>query len=208
MPNGDIPNGFGPHSISNIIDPQSSMIDNGIDGFKFEKGKLVQLNKVVIENEKLTQLSKSMVENDASTAQITQEGTTPLNEEIGAATGFSDLLQQCVGQSLFAKQDSARPKMSVSAARSALNFSLATSFHSPNTLAKKELNKVPSFQLGEMADRFLPKLFKTGHTNRGTASESRVPRPPAEGRGRSQLLPRYWPRITDQELQQISGKYP
>jgi hypothetical protein len=36
----------------------------------------------------------------------------------------------------------------------------------------------------------------------------RVARPPAEGRGRNQLLPRYWPRITDQELQQISGEYP
>ncbi|KAA8517539.1 hypothetical protein F0562_017831 [Nyssa sinensis] len=33
----------------------------------------------------------------------------------------------------------------------------------------------------------------------------RVARPPAEGRVKSQLLPRYWPRITDQELQQISG---
>ncbi|KAL2899815.1 hypothetical protein RDABS01_024897 [Bienertia sinuspersici] len=30
-------------------------------------------------------------------------------------------------------------------------------------------------------------------------------RPPVEGRGRHQLLPRYWPRITDQELQQITG---
>ncbi|MED6122606.1 hypothetical protein PIB30_037097 [Stylosanthes scabra] len=36
-------------------------------------------------------------------------------------------------------------------------------------------------------------------------SQIRVARPPAEGRGRNQLLPRYWPRITDQELQQISG---
>lgn len=27
-------------------------------------------------------------------------------------------------------------------------------------------------------------------------------------RARSHLLPRYWPRITDQELQQISGEYP
>ncbi|XP_072987612.1 B3 domain-containing protein Os07g0563300-like isoform X1 [Typha latifolia] len=30
-------------------------------------------------------------------------------------------------------------------------------------------------------------------------------RPRMDARGRSQLLPRYWPRITDQELQQISG---
>ena len=44
--------------------------------------------------------------------------------------------------------------------------------------------------------------------NTGMASQVRVARPPAEGRGRNQLLPRYWPRITDQELQQISGEYP
>ncbi|XP_010268825.1 PREDICTED: B3 domain-containing protein Os07g0563300-like [Nelumbo nucifera] len=30
-------------------------------------------------------------------------------------------------------------------------------------------------------------------------------RPRGDARGRNQLLPRYWPRITDQELQQISG---
>ncbi|PQP98502.1 hypothetical protein Pyn_34889 [Prunus yedoensis var. nudiflora] len=41
--------------------------------------------------------------------------------------------------------------------------------------------------------------------NSTIASHARVARPPAEGRGRNQLLPRYWPRITDQELQQISG---
>ncbi|KAK2632499.1 hypothetical protein EUGRSUZ_L01473 [Eucalyptus grandis] len=29
--------------------------------------------------------------------------------------------------------------------------------------------------------------------------------PRGDARGRNQLLPRYWPRITDQELQQISG---
>lgn len=33
----------------------------------------------------------------------------------------------------------------------------------------------------------------------------RVARPPGEGRGKNQLLPRYWPRITDQELQQITS---
>lgn len=44
--------------------------------------------------------------------------------------------------------------------------------------------------------------------NVGMVSQIRVARPPAEGRGRNQLLPRYWPRITDQELQQISGEYP
>ncbi|KAL6568752.1 hypothetical protein OROHE_004436 [Orobanche hederae] len=39
-------------------------------------------------------------------------------------------------------------------------------------------------------------------------SPIRVARPPVEGRIKNQLLPRYWPRMTDQELQQISGMYP
>ncbi|KAL1804585.1 hypothetical protein ACET3Z_027653 [Daucus carota] len=41
--------------------------------------------------------------------------------------------------------------------------------------------------------------------NARTMSQMRVARPPVEGRIKSQLLPRYWPRITEQELQQISG---
>lgn len=41
--------------------------------------------------------------------------------------------------------------------------------------------------------------------NASTMSQMRVARPPVEGRIKSQLLPRYWPRITEQELQQISG---
>ncbi|XP_022861742.1 B3 domain-containing transcription repressor VAL2-like isoform X1 [Olea europaea var. sylvestris] len=42
-------------------------------------------------------------------------------------------------------------------------------------------------------------------TNSSTISQLRVARPPVEGRVKNQLLPRYWPRITDKELQQISG---
>ncbi|KAH6555173.1 hypothetical protein KP509_1Z276200 [Ceratopteris richardii] len=37
----------------------------------------------------------------------------------------------------------------------------------------------------------------------------RIARPPSEGRGKNQLLPRYWPRVTDQELQLLTAKeYP
>ncbi|POO03696.1 Zinc finger-type transcription factor, partial [Trema orientale] len=36
-------------------------------------------------------------------------------------------------------------------------------------------------------------------------TQIRNARPRADARGRNQLLPRYWPRFTDQELQQISG---
>lgn len=47
---------------------------------------------------------------------------------------------------------------------------------------------------------------KPSKSNKAIGSDNnRVGRPPAEGRGRGQLLPRYWPKITDQELLQISG---
>lgn len=75
-------------------------------------------------------------------------------------------------------------------------------------------NKASSmFQQVQKAHQFLPQLPNAGSGDTPDASKDgvshmRVARPPAEGRGRNQLLPRYWPRITDEELQQISGEYP
>jgi len=45
-------------------------------------------------------------------------------------------------------------------------------------------------------------------TSNGMISQERVARPPTDGKGKNMLLSRYWPRITDQELQQLSGEYP
>jgi hypothetical protein len=63
--------------------------------------------------------------------------------------------------------------------------------------------------------QLLPRPLHAGEPSPPTEAKSnengsvRIPRPPGQGRGRNQLLPRYWPRITDQELQQISsGEYP
>lgn len=39
-------------------------------------------------------------------------------------------------------------------------------------------------------------------------TQIRNARPRADARGKNQFLSRYWPRFTDQELQQISGEYP
>jgi hypothetical protein len=69
------------------------------------------------------------------------------------------------------------------------------------------------FQHAQRARHFLTRPPRAGEgaafdQTRDVFSHLRVARPPAEGRGRNQLLPRYWPRITDQELQQISGEYP
>ncbi|PQM40275.1 B3 domain-containing protein [Prunus yedoensis var. nudiflora] len=75
----------------------------------------------------------------------------------------------------------------------------------------REQSKTPSsFQQGQKSRPILPKPLKpavtmSSETNKGGFPNVRVARPPAEGRGKNQLLPRYWPRITDQELQKLSG---
>ncbi|KAL8258830.1 hypothetical protein R6Q59_026783 [Mikania micrantha] len=72
--------------------------------------------------------------------------------------------------------------------------------------------KVPSFKKEQKSHQIVPKQLKLGvsmmsKSNKGMAlgSNNQVDRSPSEGRGRSQLLPRYWPQTTDQELLQIHG---
>ncbi|XP_017698753.2 B3 domain-containing transcription repressor VAL2-like [Phoenix dactylifera] len=81
-----------------------------------------------------------------------------------------------------------------------------------NTLTGgRQQDKVLSaFQQVQRSHHFLPMPLRTSSGTDSEASKEifsgmSVARPPGEGRVRNQLLPRYWPRITDQELRQISG---
>lgn len=129
--------------------------------------------------------------------------------------------------SAFAKPDYSRPKQGVkdmyeSLALPSLKFSLTSPLGSSNSVLPIPIPGGPvpggiveaneptkgSLQHGQRARHISPKPPKpSSEANKGSSSQTRIPRPPAEGRGRSQLLPRYWPRITDQELQQLSGEY-
>ncbi|GAB2286186.1 hypothetical protein Dimus_020612 [Dionaea muscipula] len=98
-----------------------------------------------------------------------------------------------------------------------LNISLYAPSETPNfdlahadRVDEKEKIKQSLFQSTTRPRHILPKPPKNGYTKisdttKGSMSHVRAARPPAEGRLRNQLLPRYWPRITEQELQQISG---
>ncbi|KAL1549054.1 B3 domain-containing transcription repressor VAL2-like isoform X2 [Salvia divinorum] len=96
-----------------------------------------------------------------------------------------------------------------------LSIGLSASSNS-NTLAgviaeERQLNTaVSSFQQGCRLCHVLPRvlaILAAGlESNSSSITQLRVARPPVEGRIKSQLLPRYWPRITDQELQQISAE--
>ncbi|KAL8102054.1 B3 domain-containing transcription repressor VAL2 [Apium graveolens] len=98
-------------------------------------------------------------------------------------------------------------------AQSLIPHSLPNATHSlPNVVCEmmESDRPVSSYQHGSRSHCLLPKASKPVLTagldpNASTMSQMRVARPPVEGRIKSQLLPRYWPRITEQELQQISG---
>ncbi|CAK8537957.1 unnamed protein product [Lathyrus sativus] len=71
--------------------------------------------------------------------------------------------------------------------------------------------KISLFQQEQKSHPLLTKQTKNGVTmnleaNKGLISHERVGRPYADLKGKSQLLSRYWPRITNQELEKLSGE--
>nr|QNI23768.1 AP2/ERF transcription factor [Camptotheca acuminata] len=221
IPSDDIPNGIGTLTTKNIGDLQTSFIENRMNGISVDKGKHMQWTKAmeVKEPSYFPQTQKDDI--NASSEQVKREEIKlPISE---GGSCFPKLAQQSVGSSLFSTLENSIPKQVVKdtaelLAQPALNFSLSTPLGTPNSVLPfpggivegREQNKVPPFQQGQRTRHILPKPPKTGLTigpevNKSMASQTRIARAPAEGRGRNQLLPRYWPRITDEELQQLSG---
>ncbi|KAI3461728.1 hypothetical protein Pfo_018391 [Paulownia fortunei] len=200
---GDIPNGTFVTK-NPVRDAHPIVVENRIDEDKFS-------------TERLLQLTKAIGVNDVSSAleQLKREESALKTAESGKRVPNPPL--QC-SSSAFVKADNSRPKQGVkdmheSLAQPSLNFSLTTPLGSSSTVLPfidgSEQSK-GSFQHGQRTRHIFPKPPKPSpiggsETNKGAVSQARVARPPAEGRGRNQLLPRYWPRITDQELQQLSG---
>lgn len=206
VPGDDLSNGtLGSKSV------QPLGVENKMDENDFDRRRLMQTN----EPGQLFQTQR----NDKK-----QETMLPIGN---VSTCFSNLNQQNIGASLFGQPDNERPSQGVkdmyeSINQPSLNFSLSTPIGTSSSgqpflggdVEGREQSKTSPFQQGQRARHILPKPPKPSPTSgsesiKGMASQARIARPPAEGRGgRNQLLPRYWPRITDQELQQLSGEYP
>ncbi|XP_031380898.1 B3 domain-containing transcription repressor VAL2 [Punica granatum] len=174
------------------------------DGDGFEKLKLMQ-PRSNIENSGLRYLLQHDDPNSLS-AQMKQEDVLPSPEEIGKSRfQFSSKASNGAANNL---DDSlAQPNLSIALGgpSGSLNPFLGVVFDE-----KGQSRTLSLSQQGSKSRHLLPKPPKSAipsalEANRGIVPQIRVARPPAEGRGRNQLLPRYWPRITDQELQQISG---
>lgn len=91
---------------------------------------------------------------------------------------------------------------------SAPNFRLTVS----STPKKEASDRSKVFATHIQPTTLSPSVGKQSCSQNGTDSsgeaQMRNVRSRGDGGGKHHLLPRYWPRITDQELQQISGEYP
>ncbi|EEF33676.1 transcription factor, putative [Ricinus communis] len=208
------PNGFGMSKLDNVSELQSS--DNQLD----VERKFLRLGNSteVIATRHLLQLQND--ETSVSFRQMKQEDNFPPVGEIGS-TSFSNLNQASNGLSLTAKPETRKATIAAkelyeSLTQTNLSITLGSTFGNPipfpgAVVDERTQSKASSpLQQGSRCRHLLPKPPKSAlvtglETNAGMVSQIRVARPPAEGRGRNQLLPRYWPRITDQELQQISA---
>ncbi|KAL7172997.1 hypothetical protein ACSBR2_032460 [Camellia fascicularis] len=221
IPNNDISHGFGPFTANNIGDLQSSYVEHRMGGISLDKEKFTQLSKSMNANELSHCPQTQRGDTNASIEQIKREEIVFPNGEVRA--GFSDLIRRSVGSSIFAIPKNNRPilgekDMYKSLAQPSTSLIFSNPLETPYSVLPSlggavegsEQNKVPPVKQGKKTRLILPKPPKTGLTvgsgaNRGMVSQTRVLRLPDEGRGCNQLLPRYWPRVTDEELQQISG---
>ncbi|KAJ6846725.1 B3 domain-containing protein-like [Iris pallida] len=81
---------------------------------------------------------------------------------------------------------------------------LASPLSSPN--GATDLGRISTTQAPrQMAPPLTKQISPNPHNQSDSCGEIRNGKSRADARTRAQLLPRYWPRITDQELQQISG---
>lgn len=210
------PKVFGMSIENSLGETKSSSMDNQMNSGNFDKMKLKQFGDSADDNSPRHLLTRQNDDTFGSQCAMKQEEVLPLPPpgEIGATclSHFS---------SYDANLDINKATMGVkdayiSPVQTNLTIALAAPSANPNfftgpVVEEQELSKsVSSFQQGSRSRHLLPKapkpILTAGlDTNASPYSQIRVARPPVEGRVKSQLLPRYWPRITDQELQQISG---
>lgn len=221
MQNTGISNSSIPSTKNVASDQHSSHIDGRLFVDSVDEGKLMQLCRVVEASESSHWPQAQRDGMILSSGQNSQEVKCPIRE---VDAGFSNVVNPSVQALKFAALENSRSTWEVknmheSSTQPSLSMSLGTPscnsvLPSAGEIIEGRGEEKPSpFHQGQRSRPILPKPLKTGLTlnqepNKGMMSQARIARPPAEGKGKSQLLPRYWPRISDKELEQLSGEYP
>ncbi|KAI3667808.1 hypothetical protein L6452_42877 [Arctium lappa] len=205
----EIPNGFTRFSGNWHPSIFSNQMNNGTS---FDNGKLTQLNEGLEKHQKASSTSsigRQFKQDEPSSGEfgIRCSSSKDAGSSFRNPLPLSPIFQNQLP--LATVPDNNKPK---SGFQQAFGFALGNPNSSvlPTSNGVAIQEKVPSFKQEQRPHQMLPKPSKSGvsmrsQTIKAMGSDNRVARTPAEGRGRSQLLPRYWPKITDQELLQISG---
>ncbi|KAE8694998.1 B3 domain-containing transcription repressor VAL2 [Hibiscus syriacus] len=183
--------------------------DNQLSGVGNENLKLIQLNNNAesIGLGLLLQLHND--DSSKSLGQMKQEEIFPPAIDIGSSF-LSNTNQTSNGSVQAVKPTISKANISETSPSISLGGSLGNQNFFPGSVVDEKGKMSSVLQQASKSLHLLPKppkpVLATGlKVNASMVPQIRVARPPVEGRGRNQLLPRYWPRITDQELQQISG---
>ncbi|CAI9770736.1 unnamed protein product [Fraxinus pennsylvanica] len=195
IPGGAIPNGI--FVTNGIGDVHPTAVESRINDENFSMERLLQLTKTVGANE------------PGQTFHSHKRETVEKNRQFVSRT------QRSGESSSYTKIDNCRSKQGVkdvyeSISQTHLNISLSSPLggnssglpFAAGNVEGSEQSKGSSAHGQRSHNILLKPPVLVSEQNKGTV---RIARPPAEGRGRNQLLPRYWPRITEQELQQLSG---
>lgn len=208
----DIPNGFIP--FSGTWNPViGTRLNNGRNT---DKGPLTHLTESIDKHQQpspSTPTVSHQIKQDENRLSSSKEIVRTIFPNSPSLFSTPDNVRTDVGlKTLY--ESMPQPSLSYSIGNNALTTSKPSLPPNPSGIVNgREPEKVPSFKQGQRSRLTFPKPSKSGvnirlQSNKGAVSENRVARPPVEGRGRNQLLPRYWPKITDQELLEISGEYP
>ncbi|XP_068495397.1 B3 domain-containing transcription repressor VAL1-like isoform X2 [Phaseolus vulgaris] len=218
----NIENPNGPVSLikNNASDRPSSHSEGRLFARGVDEGKLMQFCKIIEASE------SSRWNNAQRDGIISRHGHN--NQEAKCSfgegdIGFSNVMKPSVQSLTFATLENNRSPWEIKNIHEAnvqpsLSMYLGNASGNNSVLpsageaveGRLEGKPSPPFHQGQRSRPIFPKPLKSGLTmnveiDKGTISQSRVARPPADGRGKNQLLPRYWPRITDQELERLSG---
>lgn len=225
----EISNGFDAVTVGNVGLLRPASVEDRVVRNGINEEKLLQLCNIMEANETDHFQESQRVDRSASPAQNKGENLRSSFGEVGTSffnmTKLPVKCQPSVGSITYSKLDTSRPHLELkdmqeSLSQPSLNITLGVPLGTPNfvvpfsgSAAEEDEKSILPFQPGQRSRPIFPKPLKTGttvssETRKGMTPLVRIARPPAEGRGKNQLLPRYWPRITDQELEQLSGEYP
>ncbi|TYJ97230.1 B3 domain-containing transcription repressor VAL1-like isoform X2 [Cucumis melo var. makuwa] len=206
----EISNGFDAVTGGNVGLLRPASVKDQVVGNGTNEEKLLELCNIMEANEPDHFQKSQRVDRSASPAQNRGENLRNPFGEVGSSFFNMNKIpvncQPSVGSFTYSKLDTSRPHLELKDMKEpltqpSLNITLGVPLGTPNfvvpcsgSAAQEDEKSILPYQQGQRSRPIFPKLIKTGTTvnseaRKGMAPLVRIARPPAEGRGKNQLLP-------------------